>query len=77
MSQPIYDFCFFLERHFTNNSFPTDGYAMSQYLPYDNLRFCTEDELTNLRREFHEHKGENLGSTDDTGFALEVTLKFP
>ena len=50
---------------------------MSQYLPYDNIRFCTEDELTNLRREFHEHKGENLGSTDDTGFALEVTLKFP
>ena len=50
---------------------------MSQYLPYNNLRFCNEHELTYLRREFHENAGKNLGLTDDVGYALEVTLRFP
>lgn len=54
-----------------------DGYAMSQYLPYDNLRFCNGNELDYLRHEFCENAGQNLGLTDDVGYALEVTLRFP
>ena len=55
----------------------SDGYALSQYLPYDNIRFCNHEELTYLRGKFHEHAGQNLGLQDDVGYCLEVTLQFP
>lgn len=50
---------------------------MSQYLPYNNLRFCNDRELQELRREFGVYKGQHLQETANVGFALEVTLRYP
>ena len=57
--------------------FPSDGWAMSRYLPYRDIAFCTEEELCSLWTEFSENKGRNIAEDADVGYALEVTLRFP
>ena len=72
-------FVTFLRYHpkYYHRPFSSDGHSMSQYLPYNNLRFCNDRELQELQHEFGVYKGQHLEETANMGFALEVTLPYP
>ena len=64
---------FILDYHFSTS----DGWAMSRYLPYRDIAFCSKEELQSLWTEFSENKGCHIAEDADVGYALEVTLRFP
>ena len=54
------------------------GWAMSQPLPYDQIRFCNEEETQFVVDEFTNHGGRNFDpERDEVGYVIEADLSYP
>ena len=48
------------------------GYAMNSYLPYNKIKFCSEDETRKVTEEFMTYGGMNIPDDASIGYVLEV-----
>jgi len=48
------------------------GNAMSQYLPYKDFKWCTDEEIEDLEKELF-----NIPDNSDIGYTLQVDLEYP
>ena len=52
------------------------GFAQSQKLPYQNIKFCTPSELEILKREIIDKGMQDIDLEGDQGYCFEVSLKY-